>query len=227
MLLSDKAVEVEKSSVEAHNSIFSSLKDEELALRAKNKDNLAYESLVMRYKNLVRFKARSYFLIGADKEDIVQEGMIGLFKAIRDFRDENLASFKVFAEVCITRQIITAIKTATRNKHIPLNTYVSFNTPVYDDDSGITLEDIIGEKKTSNPEELVIIEENLKSIKGKIEETLSSFEYHVLEGYLSGSSYQDIALELGKHVKSIDNALQRIKRKLGEYLLEGLKKTRV
>ena len=194
--------------------------DEELAVRAQAKDASAYECLISKYKNLVRSKARSYFLIGADREDIVQEGMIGLFKAIRDFRVDKLSSFRAFAELCVTRQIITAIKTATRNKHMPLNSYISLSAPMYEEESDRTLEDVIIEETETNPEEIVILKENLQIIEKKMLSVLSVFEYSVLEGYLDGWSYQEIAEELGKHVKSVDNALQRIKKKLEVNLRE-------
>ena len=168
----------------------------------------------------VRSKARSYFLIGADHEDIVQEGMIGLYKAIRDYRPDKLSSFRAFAELCITRQIITAIKTATRQKHIPLNSYVSLNKPLYDEESDRTLLDVIIEGRATNPEELIIGQEDLRNINHKIDEVLSGLEQEVLRAYLDGKSYQEIADNLGRHVKSIDNALQRVKRKLEKYLEE-------
>ena len=174
--------------------------------------------LINKYRNFVRAKARSYFLIGADREDIVQEGMIGFYKAIRDFRDDKLSSFRAFAELCVTRQIITAIKTATRQKHIPLNSYVSLNKPIYDEDSDRTLLDIISGAKVSDPEELVISQEEFVDIEKKMEEILSDLEWKVLMSYLDGKSYQEIAEDLGRHVKSIDNALQRVKRKLEKYM---------
>lgn len=188
--------------------------DEQIALLAQQGDDLASEFLLAKYKNFVRSKARSYFLIGADHEDIVQEGMIGLFKAFRDFRPERLSSFRAFAELCITRQIITAIKTATRQKHIPLNSYVSLNKPIYDEESDRTLLDVITEGRVTNPEDLLIGQEDLSSIEGKIGQALSDLEWEVLTSYLEGRSYQEIAQDLGRHVKSIDNALQRVKRKL-------------
>ncbi len=193
--------------------------DEEIALLAQQGDAAASEHLLNKYKNFVRSKARSYFLIGADHEDIVQEGMIGLFKAIRDYRAERLSSFRAFAELCITRQIITAIKTATRQKHIPLNSYVSLNKPIYDEESDRTLLDVITEGRVSNPEDLLIGQEDLSRIEGRIGELLSDLEWEVLTSYLDGRSYQEIAVDLGRHVKSIDNALQRVKRKL-EKLME-------
>ena len=181
----------------------------------------ALEYLLNKYKNFVRTKARSYFLIGADHEDIVQEGMIGLYKAIRDFREDKLSSFRAFAELCVTRQIITAIKTATRQKHIPLNSYVSLNRPIYDEDSERTLLDVITEETPSNPDEMLIDREDYYHIEGRIGEMLSPLEKEVLEKYMDGKSYVEIAQDMNRHVKSIDNALQRIKRKLLKYLEEN------
>ena len=194
--------------------------DEQVVELCHQGDSEAEEYLLNKYKNFVRAKARSYFLIGADHEDIVQEGMIGLYKAIRDFKPEKLSSFRAFAELCITRQIITAIKTATRQKHIPLNSYVSLNNPLYVEESDRTLLDVIMEGRISDPEELIINRENLGNIHNKISEVLSSLEQEVLQAYLDGKSYQEIADALGRHVKSIDNALQRVKRKLEKYLEE-------
>ena len=199
---------------------FSELSDEEIVSLCHEGDSLAVEFLLNKYKNFVRSKARSYFLIGADHEDIVQEGMIGLYKAIRDYKQDKLSSFRAFAELCITRQIITAIKTATRQKHIPLNSYVSLNKPLYDEESDRTLLDILMEGTNSNPEDMIINQENLGHIHRKINEVLSGLEQEVLAAYLDGKSYQEIAEALGRHVKSIDNALQRVKRKLEKYLEE-------
>ncbi len=192
--------------------------DEEVAGEAKDGNGIALEYLINKYKNFVKAKARSYFLIGADREDIIQEGMIGLYKAIRDFKGNKLSSFRAFAELCITRQIITAIKTATRQKHIPLNSYVSLNKPIYDDDSDRTLLDILSGTKITDPEELMINREEYNDIEFKMGEILSDLEWRVLMLYLEGKSYQEIAAELSRHVKSIDNALQRVKRKLERYL---------
>ncbi len=192
--------------------------DEAIVEDAKNGDLIALELIIKKYRNFVRAKARSYFLIGADREDIVQEGMIGLYKAIRDFKSDKLSSFKAFAELCITRQIITAIKTATRQKHIPLNSYVSLNKPIYDEESDRTLLDVISGHKITDPEELIICREELGNIEDKIGEILSDLEWKVLMLYLQGRSYQEIAGDLNRHVKSIDNALQRVKRKLEKYL---------
>ncbi len=194
------------------------LSDEIVVEMAKDGDDAALEYLINKYKNFVRAKARSYFLIGADREDIIQEGMIGLYKAIRDFRCDKLSSFRAFAELCITRQIITAIKTATRQKHIPLNSYISLNKPIYDEDSDRTLLDVISGSKISDPEELIISREEFDDIEEKMGEILSSLEWKVLMFYLEGKSYQEMASDLKRHVKSIDNALQRVKRKLERYL---------
>lgn len=198
--------------------IFENKLDEEIVIEAKNGNIRAQEYLINKYQNFVKAKAKSYFLIGADKEDIYQEGMIGLYKAIRDFKADKLSSFKAFAELCVTRQIITAIKTATRQKHIPLNTYVSLNKPVYDEESDRTLLDILSVAKVSDPEELLISEEELKYIEKEIGEVLSELEMEVLASYLDGKSYQEIACDLNRHAKSIDNALQRVKRKLEKSL---------
>lgn len=194
--------------------------DEDLVAVAKSGDDYASEYLINKYRNFVRVKAKAYFLIGADREDIIQEGMIGLYKAIRDFRADKLSSFRAFAELCITRQIITAIKTATRQKHIPLNSYISLNKPIYDEDSDRTLLDVISSIKVSDPEELVINQEASATMRERIRKNLSELECKVLTAYLEGKSYQEMANELNRHVKSIDNALQRVKRKL-ERNLEG------
>ena len=199
---------------------FEAMADEQIVKLAQDADGAALEYLLNKYKNFVRTKARSYFLIGADHEDIVQEGMIGLYKAIRDYRAEKLSSFRAFAELCVTRQIITAIKTATRQKHIPLNSYISLNKPIYEEDSDRTLLDVITEEGMSNPEEMIIDREDLSMIEGRIGQMLSDLEKDVLVRYMEGKSYVEIAGEMHRHVKSIDNALQRIKRKLLKYLEE-------
>lgn len=197
---------------------FEGMIDEELVVEAKQGNVMAEEWLIEKYQNFVKGKAKSYFLIGADKEDIYQEGMIGLYKAIRDFKPDKLSSFKAFAELCVTRQIITAIKTATRQKHIPLNTYISLNKPIYDEESDRTLLDILSGVKVSDPEELVISREEVEHIESEISEILSDLEMEVLMAYLDGKSYQEIACDLDRHAKSIDNALQRVKRKLEKCL---------
>jgi len=192
--------------------------DKEIAIEAKNGNVLAQEYLINKYESFVKTKAKSYFLIGADKEDIYQEGMIGLYKAIRDFNPDKLSTFKAFAELCVTRQIITAIKTATRQKHIPLNTYISLNKPIYEEESERTLLDVLAGLKITDPEELVISQEEKIRIEEEIEKVLSRLELEVLNSYLDGKSYQEIACDLDRHAKSIDNALQRVKRKLEKCL---------
>lgn len=192
--------------------------DEEVVIEAQSRNVRAQEYLINKYKNFVKAKAKSYFLIGADKEDIYQEGMIGLYKAIRDFKADRLSSFRAFAEICVTRQIITAIKTATRQKHIPLNTYISLNKPIYDEESDRTLLDVLSGVKITDPEELVISREEVINIQNEIGEVLSELEMEVLMSYLDGKSYQEIACDLDRHAKSIDNALQRVKRKLEKCL---------
>lgn len=192
--------------------------DEEIVSKAKNGESRAQEYLISKYENFVKAKAKSYFLIGADKEDIYQEGMIGLYKAIRDFNPERSTSFKAFAEICVVRQIITAIKTATRQKHIPLNTYVSLNKPIYEEESERTLLDVLAGMKITDPEELMISKEQMAYIEEKISKVLSGLELEVLTSYLDGKSYQEIASDLERHSKSIDNALQRVKRKLEKCL---------
>ncbi|MBP8614478.1 MAG: RNA polymerase sporulation sigma factor SigH [Firmicutes bacterium] len=194
------------------------MQDEEVVEVARTGSVEAQEYLINKYKGFVKAKARSYFLIGADREDIIQEGMIGLYKAIRDFRSDKLTSFKAFAELCITRQIITAIKTATRQKHIPLNSYVSLNRPIYDEDSDRTLLDIMPSDQVLDPEEVVISAEEIGRMEEQITEILSDLEWQVLNCYLDGKSYVEIADELQRHVKSVDNALQRVKRKLERYM---------
>jgi RNA polymerase sporulation-specific sigma factor len=206
----------------AHDALTDS-GDEELVDRARGGDDKAIETLLHRYRHYARAKARTYFLAGADREDIVQEGMIGLFKAIRDFQIEKNTAFRAFAELCITRQIITAIKTATRQKHIPLNSYVSLNKPASgaEGDEDRPLSDALIGSAMMDPAELVISAEEIASIKQSVGRLLSGLETEVLQLYMDGKSYQEIADMLGRHVKSIDNALQRIKRKLEHHLAEA------
>ena len=193
---------------------FNNMSDEELLALAKDGDGSVTEYILEKYRNFVRAKSRTYFLIGADREDIIQEGMIGLYKAIRDYRTDSGSSFRSFADLCITRQIITAIKTATRQKHIPLNSYVSLNRPAYEDEGDNTLLDSVIEKHRFDPEEIMINKERFQLLEEKLVTSLSKYESKVLRRYISGHSYTDIAAELGKSEKSIDNALQRIKKKI-------------
>lgn len=193
---------------------FKSLTDEEIVVICQEENNhYATDYIVQRYKNFVRSKARSYFLMGADKEDIIQEGMIGLYKATRDFNEDHEVSFKAFAELCITRQIISAIKGASRQKHIPLNSYISLNKPAYDD-SERTLIEVLETEKNLDPEEVVINREQYALIKEIMEAVLSPLEWDVLRGYMDAKSYQEMAEEHHRSVKSIDNALQRVKKKM-------------
>ena len=192
-----------------------------LVLRARNGDGRSLDALIRRYNGFVRLKASSYFLAGGDGEDLQQEGLIGLYKAIRDYQVERQASFRAFAELCITRQIITAIKTATRQKHQPLNSYLSLSgtRPGEENGSG-TVEEVLEAKGLIDPIEFIISMEDLRSMRRMMSEMLSKLEVEVLRLYVEGKSYQEIAEVLGRHVKSIDNALQRIKRKLDVHLAE-------
>src|SRR4051794_16037357 len=195
--------------------------DEDLVRAARDGDDRALAALLEKYRGFARSKARSYFLVGADREDIVQEGMIGLYKAIRDYNPDMQTSFRAFAELCITRQIITAIKTATRQKHGPLNNYVSFSRPVLTDDEGERcLGDMLPVVSVSDPADLVISAERIRALQQHFDDVLSDLEAEVLRLYVDGKSYQEIAEVLKRHVKSIDNALQRIKRKLDMHLKE-------
>lgn len=198
--------------------LFTAMTDEELVSLVHEGNTEALDFLINKFRHFVRMKARSYFLIGADKEDIIQEGMIGLYKAIRDFRSDKLSSFRAFAELCIIRQIITAIKTATRQKHIPLNSYVSLDKPIYDEESDRTLMDVLTGNGVDDPEDLIIHNEEFQYMEEKMGEVLSELEREVLALYLDGQSYQEISEKLERHVKSIDNALQRVKRKLERHL---------
>ena len=204
--------------LEVNSNKFDAMEDEDIVKCVHEGDLHALEYMIHKYKNFVRAKAKSYFLIGADREDIIQEGMIGLYKAIRDYKGDKLSTFKAFAELCITRQMITAVKTAIRQKHIPLNSYVSLDKPIYDEESDRTLLDVICGSRVSDPEQMLINQEKYDDIELKISEILSDLEQKVLMLYLDGRTYQEISIDLKRHVKSIDNALQRVKRKLERYL---------
>ena len=195
--------------------------DEELVIESRNGNGYAIEVLMERYRNFVRSKSRTYFLIGADKEDIIQEGMIGLYKSIRDFRIDAQVTFKSFAELCITRQMITAIKKATRQKHIPLNSYISLNKPVYDNENEQILLERFAGRELLNPEEIVLDKERFFKLEGMLSKILSKLELKVLLKYLDGQSYTEIATSIGKSEKSIDNALQRIKKKIEKNIINS------
>src|SRR5213083_2159687 len=192
------------------------LEDLQLVLKARNGDQAALDALIRRYTSFVRLKASSYFLVGGDSDDLIQEGLIGLYKAVRDFRPDKETSFRSFAELCVTRQIITAIKTATRFKHAPLNTYVSFShTPAGQDTEGeCTLGDALPGSAVEEPSVVVISTEELQSLVFTLGSGLSKLESEALRHYLEGSSYEEMAEELGCDTKTIDNALQRVKRKV-------------
>ena len=194
--------------------------DEALVERSHAGDARADETLCERYKNIVRTKARPYFLIGADREDLVQEGMIGLYKAIRDYTPDHNAVFRSFAEMCIVRQLISAIKRATRKKHAPLNTYVSLygSTFAEEDNRERPLLDTMAMVRTESPEDAFISKESTEHILGSIEKLLTPLEKQVLDLFMDGYSYQQIAATLGRGTKTVDNALQRIKRKLEKHL---------
>lgn len=194
------------------------LEDEEIVLLGRKGDKDSTDYLIHKYKNLVKLKARAYFLIGADREDVVQEGMIGLYKAIRDYQSDKAMAFKTFAELCVTRQMITAVKNATRQKHIPLNSYISLNRKFYDEDSERACIELTSEETISDPEQLLIKKEEFNGIENKMGEILSSFEWEVLSLYLNGKSYTEIAKQVKKPIKSIDNALQRVKKKVEKHV---------
>ena len=186
---------------------------------AKQGDHTAYDRLVRRYYGFVRLKASSYFIAGGDSDDLIQEGLVGLYKAIRDYRTDRESSFRNFAELCITRQIITAVKTATRNKHVPLNQYVSFaSTPAGATDGEPTLDEVIPGPSVHDPVNQVISSEELRALVGCLSTALSELESRVLTLYLDGYSYEQVGERIGQDTKAVDNALQRVKRKIGVHL---------
>ncbi len=195
--------------------------DQALLLHGKKGDKLAIDYLMNKYEGIVRKKANTYFLIGSDREDVVQEGLIGLFKAICDYDENKRSSFKSFAELCITRQIITSIKTATRLKHTPLNGYISIYKPVQDE-SEQALIDIIEYFEADQPQDLLVMKENMHHVQTELLKVLTGLEWDVLRHYLEGFTYEEIALQIGRSEKSIDNALQRIKRKVGQLIKENV-----
>ena len=195
--------------------------DDALVVAARAGDDLALAELLTRYRAFARSKTRSYFLVGADREDVVQEGMIGLYKAIRDFDPDRQSSFRAFAELCVSRQVITAVKTATRQKHGPLNSYVSLTRPVVQDDEGErVLADVLPTTATVDPADLVVSAERIRALQQHVDTVLSDLEVEVLRLYVDGKSYVEIAELLDRHTKAVDNALQRIKKKLTSHLRE-------
>jgi RNA polymerase sporulation-specific sigma factor len=205
-----------------HSHAQPKVEDGFLIALAKQGDPTAYNRIVSRYQGFVRLKASSYFLAGGDSDDLIQEGLIGLYKAVRDFRSDRESSFRNFAELCITRQIITAVKTATRNKHTPLNHYVSFSAPAggASDDEAPTLDEQIAGPSVNDPASRVVSTEELRSLVGCLSTALSQLESSVLSLYLDGRSYEEIGGRLGCDTKTVDNALQRVKRKVGAHLGE-------
>lgn len=196
---------------------FENMTDEQVVLIAQNGDEDALDYILHKFRPHVAHKANSYFLAGADKDDIIQEGMIGLFKAVRDYKTGKDSAFRSFAELCITRQIISAVKSASRLKHSPLNSYISLDKPLQDDDYDSTLMDIIAAGSQSNPEDIVIGKEKMAQVEVKMSEVLSRFECEVLSLYLTGKSYGEISAILKKDSKAVDNALQRIKKKFEKF----------
>ena len=196
-----------------------STNDEELLLKIKNGDEKALEELINNYKEIVNMKIGKYFIIGAEKEDIFQEGMIGLYKAIKSYDPDKQNSFKTFANLCIERQLITAIKTSNRQKHLPLNSYLSLNNNAYDDENNVSLIDVFNSKTIEDPLDTITKKEYYKLVEDKIEATLSDFEKEVLNSYAKGESYITIAEKLNAPVKSIDNAIQRIRKKAAKNIL--------
>ena len=194
--------------------------DEDLVARFHAGDFAALDTLLERYRRFARSRARAYFLAGADVDDVVQEGMIGLYKAARDFRADRQASFRAFAELCITRQVITAVKSASRQKHKALNHYVSFSGVRTDEDGERSMEEMLDDHHLGDPADEIVSREGMDRIRRSMQEVLSGLEVDVLRLYVEGKSYQEIGEQLGRHTKSIDNALQRIKRKLDGHLNE-------
>ena len=200
---------------------YKSLSDEEIDYLAQNGDKRASEFITAKYLPYVRNKSRAYFLVGGEVEDIMQEGLIGLYEAIQDYSDSKQASFKTFMDICVTRQIMTALKAASRQKHIPLNTYVSLNKPLFQEETDRNFQDTFITEKVEDPESLFIDVEKTIEINKEIERSLSEFEYKVLRLYLQGVSYVRIAKVLEKEEKAIDNAIQRIRKKLSKNLMES------
>ena len=200
---------------------YNSMSDEELISLVKNEDKFALDFLIEKYKSLVNMKVGKYFIIGAEKEDIIQEGMIGLFKAIQSFNPDKQNSFKTFANMCIERQLITAIKTSNRQKHMPLNGYLSLNTTAYDNDEDTTILEVFDSQLTEDPLETLTKKEYYSKVEDIIDKSLSDFEKQVLARFIKGESYVTIAEKLDTQVKSVDNAIQRIRKKATKNMIDG------
>ena len=203
------------------NSKYDNLEDEKLIkLIKENNDTDALNYLLDKYTDLVNMKVSKYFIVGAEKEDIVQEGLIGLFKAVKNFDKTKLSSFKTFANLCVERQLQTAIKSSTRQKHMPLNSYLSLNTSAYEDDNDMTVMEMLDLNTSEDPLDTITKKEYYKFVENRIEETLSDFEKQVLHRYANGESYVEIAKKLNSPVKSVDNAIQRIRKKATKNILQ-------
>ncbi len=209
-----------KNNIIYYNQDLKNKTDEEVASIAKTGNENALEYLLLKYKDLVNSKVNKYFIIGAEKEDIVQEGMIGLYKAIKCFDGEKQNSFKSFANLCIERQLITAIKTSTRQKHLALNSYLSLNMSAYDEDDDTSLMEVFNSKTVEDPLDTITKKEYYKFVENKIDKTLSDFEKQVLQRFAAGDSYVKIAEKLDAQVKSVDNAIQRIRKKAMKNITE-------
>ena len=205
------------------DSKYELMQDEEIINKIKAGDKSALNYLMDKYKELVNMKVSKYYIIGAEKEDIVQEGMIGLYKAIKSYSEDKNTSFKSFANMCIERQLITAIKTSNRQKHMPLNSYLSLNTAAYDDEDNTELMDIFNNNTVEDPLETIMKKEYYSEMENAVNKNLSKFEKQVLDGFLKGESYVTIAKKLDSPVKSIDNAIQRIRKKAIKNMLENWK----
>ena len=203
------------------NSKYDNIEDEKLIkLIKENNDTDALNYLLDKYTDLVNMKVSKYFIVGAEKEDIVQEGLIGLFKAVKNFDKTKLSSFKTFANLCVERQLQTAIKSSTRQKHMPLNSYLSLNTSAYEDDNDMTVMEMLDLNTSEDPLDTITKKEYYKFVENRIEETLSDFEKQVLHRYANGESYVEIAKKLDSPVKSVDNAIQRIRKKATKNILQ-------
>jgi len=200
---------------------YNSMTDEELISLVKSDDKYALDFIIEKYKDLVKMKVGKYFIIGAEREDIIQEGMIGLFKAIQSFNADKQNSFKTFANMCIERQLITAIKTSNRQKHIPLNSYLSLNTAAYEDDEDTSILEVFDSHMTEDPLDTITKKEYYKRVEDAIDKSLSDFEKQVLARFIKGESYVTIAEKLDTPVKSVDNAIQRIRKKAIKNIVEG------
>ena len=202
------------------NSKYKDMSDDELLEAIRKEDKEALEYLIYRYKDMVNSKVNKYFIVGAEKEDIVQEGLIGLYKAIKDYKGDKQSSFKSFANLCVERQLITAIKSSNRQKHMPLNSYLSLNTSAYEDDNDMTVMEMLDLNTSEDPLDTITKKEYYKFVENRIEETLSDFEKQVLHRYANGESYVEIAKKLNSPVKSVDNAIQRIRKKATKNIMQ-------